>query len=81
MLEIATWFAFALTVFGYELVVRKRWQGYVVWTFTNIFWIGINLYTASYAEAAMFGVFCFYTARGLLRWRKEEHENNVCRTG
>jgi len=74
------WIIAAVAVVGVALNVKKKWQGFICWLFTNAFWFGRNLHIGQYAQAMTFAVFfvvCFY---GIWTWRICKKERDTVTT-
>ena len=63
------WIVAAIAVVGVILNVRKKWQCFLCWMFTNAFWFGRNINIGEYAQAVTFAVFFAVSFYGMIAWR------------
>lgn len=74
LLFIFTWVVSVLSICGAYLNAKGKWQGFVIWIFTNISWITINIYYGVYAQAFLFVIYTGVSTYGLITWLKKLKE-------
>ena len=65
---IATWVLAALTILGTYLNIKCKWQSFLIWCFTNMWWLIYNFAIGEYAQAFMFFMFLLSSMYGLVKW-------------
>lgn len=65
-----TWAVTVLALVGLYLNVKGRWQGFLLWIFSNAFWCVHNAHIEQWAQSVLFGVFFIISAVGIWQWRK-----------
>lgn len=73
------WIVAVIAVVGVVLNVRKKWQCFLCWMFTNAFWFGRNILIGEHAQAATFAVFFAVSFYGLIAWRICRKEKDYIR--
>lgn len=61
-----------LAIIGAWLNIRKRVEGFMIWTVTNSYWLIHNLRIEEYAQAFLFGVFTYLAISGWRNWKKSK---------
>jgi len=68
------WSITALALFGAWLNARRRWQGFVVWMFTNAAMGVKSASQGDWAEFVLWGVYGGICIVGLCTWKRKENE-------
>jgi hypothetical protein len=64
-----SWLISALALFGAYLNARKDRRCFIVWLFTNGWWIGYDLWIGAEAQAALFTAYFGLSFYGWRTWR------------
>lgn len=76
-MEIVTWIVSGLALIGTVLNANRNKYGFVLWFFTNLFWVIVDFKAGLYAQSALFVAYTWLAAKGLYTWYKlETKENN-----
>lgn len=54
---------------GSYLNAKQNWQGFVVWTASNVCWVIYDLYKACYSQAFLFFVYILMNLYGIYCWK------------
>lgn len=73
------WIVAGIAVVGVVLNVRKKWQCFLCWMFTNAFWFGRNISIGEHAQAVTFAVFFAVSFYGMIAWRICKKEKDYIR--
>ena len=68
------WMFTFLTLFGTILAVYKKWQCFLIFSVSNIYWFIYDLRLGAYAQAAVFVGFTAVNIIGVRKWVKEKKE-------
>ena len=69
-MTMLSWIVAGLSLTGTWLNIKKRRVCFVIWAFTNGFWVIYDLTIGAYAQAALFAVYFGLAIYGLREWRK-----------
>lgn len=73
--ELATWLVSFLALAGTILNSNRNKYGFLIWIFTNLFWLVVDFRAGLYAQSALYGAYVFLAIRGLLTWTKKEKKD------
>ena len=73
--EGLTWIVSIIALAGTVLNSNRNKYGFLIWIFTNLFWLVVDFRAGLYAQSALYGAYVFLAIRGLLTWTKKEKEN------
>lgn len=76
MIDIISWIMTGITVIGTVLNSYQKKSGFIFWLISNIFWIGFNIWSESYAQAAVYVFNSCMCIIGIRQWKKHESEHN-----
>ncbi len=65
-----TWFVAIVALIGAYLNARTKVSGFVLWIFTNSFWVYHNINIGQYAQAMLYAAFLLTAVYGLFNWLK-----------
>ena len=65
-----TWTVAIVALIGAWLNARTNILGFVLWIFTNSFWVYHNIKTKEYAQAILYAAFLLMAVYGLVNWLK-----------
>lgn len=65
------WIITFISFVGTVLNSYQKRIGFVFWLTSNIFWVGFNIYTGVYAQAALFALNSIMCIVGLVQWQKK----------
>lgn len=71
LLTTLTWCFMLISLYGAYLNVQKNRWGFLLWSFSNSFWMCWNFYIGEYAQAVLFGCFLYLAIQGLMTWNEE----------
>ena len=69
-MEVFTWIVTGIAVLGVILNIKKRVEGFHLWTLSNAAWIYIDHKAGLDAQAGMFVVYTGLSIWGIYEWRK-----------
>ena len=69
-MDLFTWIITVIAIVGVILNIKKRVEGFYLWTVSNGAWIYIDVRAGLYAQAAMFVVYTGLSIWGICEWRK-----------
>ena len=75
--EVITWIVSGLALAGTILNSNRNKYGFVLWFFTNLFWLIVDFRAGLYAQSALFGAYTLLAVKGLLTWSKKEKEDET----
>ena len=68
--QILSWLAFAVSLIGSYLNIKKIHWCFVLWFLANIFWVVSDIMASLYAQAALNFVFAVVSVWGFFHWKK-----------
>ena len=71
-IEIIGWIISAVSLTGVVLNIKKKRVCFILWTFTNAFWCGYDIYKEAYPQAVLFFVYFLLAIWGIIEWRKNK---------
>lgn len=71
-MEYETWLITIVAFAGTVLNAYKKRSGFILWLISNVFWVGYNIHTGVYAQAALFALNSVMCVVGLVQWKKEK---------
>jgi len=66
-----TWIIAIVALVGAWLNARTNIFGFVLWIFTNGFWVYHNVRIGQYAQAILYAAFLLMAIYGLIKWNKK----------
>lgn len=63
-----------IALIGLYLNLRGKWEGYLLWLFSNAYWCAYNCFNGDYVQSLLFAVFWILSLFGLCLWRKKTAE-------
>ena len=69
------WFVALIALVGLVLNIKGKFYCFVLWSFSNTWWLIHNLNGAEYAQAALFGAFLVFSIYGLFAWQVNDGKN------
>ena len=57
-----------IAITGVVLNVRRKWQCFLFWGVSNLWWLIHNICIGEYAQAVLFGVFFLLCLYGAIEW-------------
>lgn len=82
-IEIVAWVLSVVSVTGVVLNIYKIRACFILWIFTNGFWMCYDIYRQVYPQDALFFVYFCLAVWGTVKWRKadrEEISGDLCRS-
>jgi nicotinamide riboside transporter PnuC len=80
-MEFITWIVTITAIIGVIYNIKKRVEGFYLWTLTNTAWVYLDAKAGLYSQAFLFIVYTGLSIYGILVWRKEsairKEKNNV----
>lgn len=70
--EVVTWIVSILALTGTILNSSRNKYGFVLWFFTNLFWVIVDFHAGLYAQSALFLAYTLLAVKGLITWTKKE---------
>ena len=71
MIDVISWIATGLSLFGQLLINKKKKSAFPVWIASNLLWIVVNfLGVFNMANVAMYLVYSVMNVHGLWEWNK-----------
>lgn len=67
------WLAAGLTILSCELLVHKKWYGWILGLVNQGVWYYISITNRLWGVAVLATIMSIMSARGLLRWYREEY--------
>lgn len=64
------WLIVTIAVVGIGLNIKGRWEGFVCWLISNVYWADRNWRINQYEQAILFIIFALLSAYGLWKWQK-----------
>lgn len=78
MIDIISWCATGLSLFGQVLINNKKKAAFPVWIISNLLWIVVNIIgTFNTANVVMYIVYTVMNFAGLYNWIRTDKRNNV----
>lgn len=62
------WIIVIIALIGVVLNVRRKWQCFLFWGASNLWWLRHNICIDEHAQAVLFGVFFLFCIYGLDEW-------------
>ena len=62
------WIIVMIAITGVVLNVRRKWQCFLFWGVSNLWWLRHNICIDEYAQAVLFGVFFLLCLYGAIEW-------------
>lgn len=70
--ETLTWIISFLALVGTILNSNRNKYGFILWFFTNLFWVIVDYNSGLYAQAALFFAYTILAVKGMWTWSKKE---------
>lgn len=70
--ELITWIVSALALIGTILNSNRNKYGFVLWFFTNLFWVIVDFQAGLFAQSALFLAYTLLAVKGLITWTNKE---------
>ncbi len=67
---MVSWILILITLFGTVLAIRRKWYCFIIFTFTNLYWIWYNYKKASWTMMFLFIGYGLLNIYGAYRWKK-----------
>lgn len=64
-----------IAIIGVVLNIFKRPESYVIWTFTNAYWVWHNYSIGEYEQAYLFAAMFAASIFGAVKWYKESRKS------
>ena len=74
--ELVTWIVSALALTGTVLNANRNKYGFILWFFTNLFWVIVDFGAGLYAQSALFFAYTLLAVKGMITWTKKENVDN-----
>lgn len=74
--ELITWIVSALALTGTILNANRNKYGFILWFFTNLFWMIVDFGAELYAQSALFMAYTLLAVKGMITWTKKENDEN-----
>lgn len=75
--EVITWIVSALALTGTILNSSRNKWGFVLWFFTNLFWVIVDFKSGLYAQSALFLAYTVLAIKGIVTWTKKERQDKT----
>lgn len=75
--EVITWIVSILALTGTILNSSRNKYGFILWFFTNLFWVIVDFRAGLYAQSALFGAYTLLAVKGLITWTKKEKQDDT----
>lgn len=75
--EVITWIVSALALTGTILNSNRNKWGFVLWFFTNLFWVIVDFKSGLYAQSALFFAYTLLAVKGIITWTKKEKQDET----
>jgi len=62
------WIIVMFAITGVVLNVRRKWEGFLFWAVSNLWWLIHNICIGEYAQAVIFGVLYIFCIYGAAEW-------------
>lgn len=66
------WIITLLAIAGVALNVKRRIEGFYLWTFSNLGFIWVDYHVGLYAQALLFVIYTGLSLWGIFEWRKKD---------
>lgn len=70
--QIITWIVSFLALIGTILNANRNKNGFILWFFTNLFWVIVDFKNGLYAQSALFLAYTVLALKGFFTWIKKE---------
>jgi len=70
--DMASYVAMVSGVVGVIANLQKKWWCFVIWTFSNLFWVCYDLYKGIYSQTILMTVYLVLAIWGWHKWYKED---------
>lgn len=69
LMQLFLWSLTIASLTGVYLNVRRRWEGFAIWTVTNLSWAIIDASHGIWSQAALQSVYCGFAVYGIWSWK------------
>lgn len=68
------WIAVALSIVGNLFVIKRRVEGFILWSIANVLWIYIGVITSLWGMTTLFIVYFLISMYGIFSWSKKKKD-------
>lgn len=71
------WIITILAIVGVVLNIKRRIEGFYLWTMSNIGFVVVDYNAGLYAQAVLFMVYTGLSVWGIIEWRKKDLSGRI----
>lgn len=69
MIDNITYLFVVLSLYGNILIIRKNYNGFLLWIITNLLWAAYDWHKEIYSQSILFLVYTGFAVYGYMEWR------------